>query len=63
LFESVVVVAFQNTFHVKIHQNNIFFIFKKLFLRLVYQNDSKYIKKLIFNNFFKIIIKHGANNI
>jgi len=55
LFESVVAVAFQNTFHVKIHQNNIFFIFKKLFLRLVYQNDSKYIKKLIFNNFLKFL--------
>jgi hypothetical protein len=27
LFESVVTVAFQNIFHLKIHQNNIFFIF------------------------------------
>jgi hypothetical protein len=30
------------------HQNNIFFIFKKLFLRSVHQNDSKYTKKINF---------------
>jgi hypothetical protein len=27
LFESVAMVAFQNVFHLKIHQNNVFFIF------------------------------------
>ena len=48
MFESVIVV----TFRVEIYQNNIFFIFKKLFLRSAHQNDSKYIKNLIFNNFF-----------
>jgi hypothetical protein len=32
----------------------IFFIFFKLFLKLAYQNNSKHIKKLIFNkNFFE----------
>jgi hypothetical protein len=31
------------------YQNNIFFIFKKLFLRSAYQNNPKYTKKLIFN--------------
>jgi hypothetical protein len=43
----MVVVAFQNIFHTEMHQNNIFFIFKKLFLRSTHQNDSKDIK--IFN--------------
>jgi hypothetical protein len=49
LFGSVVAVVFQNVFHAEMHQNNIFFYFFKLFLRLAYQNDPKYIKKLIFN--------------
>jgi len=53
LFENVVAVAFQNTFHVEIHQNVVFFIFlKKLFLKSIYQNDPKHIKKLIFHKFF-----------
>jgi hypothetical protein len=30
------------------HQNDIFFIFKKLFLRSAYQNDPKHTKKLKF---------------
>jgi hypothetical protein len=48
LFENVVAVAFQNT-----HQNVVFFIFlKKLFLKSIYQNDPKHIKKLIFHKFF-----------
>jgi hypothetical protein len=42
---SVVAVAFQNTFHSEIHQNNIFFIFKKLFLTSAHQNDMKTPKK------------------
>jgi hypothetical protein len=45
VFVSVVAVAFQSAFHSKIHQNNIFFIFKKLFLTSVYQNDLKILKK------------------
>jgi hypothetical protein len=39
--ESVVAVAFQNVFRSEIHQNNIFFYFKKIFLTLVHQNDLK----------------------
>jgi len=45
VFESVVAVVFQSFFCSKIHQNNIFFIFKKLFLILAYQNDMKTQKK------------------
>jgi hypothetical protein len=44
VFRSVVAVAFQNTFHSETHQNNIFFIFKKLFLILIHQNNLKKIK-------------------
>jgi hypothetical protein len=51
LFESVVAIVFQNVFHTEMHQNNFYFIFKKLFLKSVYQNDPKHIKKL---NFLKI---------
>jgi len=39
MFKSVVTVILQNVFHVKIYQNNIYFL--KLFLKLTYQNDSK----------------------
>ena len=35
-------VAFQNTFHIKIHQNNIFFYFLKLFLKSSHQNNLKH---------------------
>jgi hypothetical protein len=38
---NVVAVAFQNILYLKMHQNNIFFIFKKLFLISVHQNDLK----------------------
>jgi hypothetical protein len=53
LFGSVVVIVFQSVFHAEIHQNDIFFIFKKLFLRSAHQNDPKYkkilnLKKYIF---------------
>jgi hypothetical protein len=41
VFRNIVAVAFQNTFHLKIHQNNIFFILKKLFLISTHQNDPK----------------------
>jgi hypothetical protein len=37
----VVAVAFQSVFYLKMHQNNYFFIFKKLFLISVHQNDLK----------------------
>jgi len=45
----VVAVAFQSAFRVEMYQNDIFFILKKLFLRLTHQNDPKYTKKLIFS--------------
>jgi hypothetical protein len=45
VFDSVVAVAFQIVFYVKIHANNIFFIFKKIFLTSAHQNDLKTLKK------------------
>jgi hypothetical protein len=42
LFESVGAVVFQSIFHAKMHQNDIFSFFKKLFLRSEYQNDPKH---------------------
>jgi len=49
LFGSLVVVAFQSVFRAEMHQNDVFFfIFKKLFLRSVHQNDSKHTKNLNF---------------
>jgi hypothetical protein len=47
----MIAVIFQIIFHVKIYQNDIIFIFLKLFLRLAYQNDSKHI------NFFNFLLK------
>jgi hypothetical protein len=47
VFGSVVAVVFQNIFHSKIYQNNIFFIFKKLFLTSAHQNNLKISKKNI----------------
>jgi len=44
LFGSVVAVAFQSTFRAEMHQNDVFFIFKKLFLRSAHQNNSKHTK-------------------
>jgi hypothetical protein len=48
MFGSVVTVAFQSAFHSKMHQNDVFLFFKKLFLRYTHQNDSKYTKKINF---------------
>jgi hypothetical protein len=48
LFGNVVVVTFQKNFRVEMNQNDIFFIFKKLFLRLAHQNDPKNTKKIKF---------------
>jgi hypothetical protein len=45
VFGSVVAVAFQSVFHSEMYQNNIFFIFKKLFLASAHQNDLKTLKK------------------
>jgi len=49
MFGSVVVIDFQNIFRTEMHQNNIFIIFKKLFLRFAYQNNSRHTKKINFN--------------
>ena len=38
---SVVVVTFQSIFYLEMHQNNIFFILKKLFLISSHQNNLK----------------------
>jgi hypothetical protein len=40
----MVVVVFQITFRAKMHVNDIFFIFLKLFLISSHQNDPKHIK-------------------
>jgi len=48
VFNSVVMVAFQITFRAEIHTNDIFFIFKKLFLTAAHQNDPKHIKYIKF---------------
>jgi hypothetical protein len=44
----MVAVTFQSVFRAEMHQNNIFFIFLKLFLKSVYQNDTKHIKNKFF---------------
>jgi hypothetical protein len=42
MFATIIAIVFQSVFHLEKHQNNIFFfIFKKLFLILVHQNDRK----------------------
>jgi hypothetical protein len=46
LFQSMVVVAFQSTFHLEMYQINIFFIFKKLFLKSAHQNNLKIQKNI-----------------
>jgi hypothetical protein len=54
----VVVVAFQITFRVEMYQNDIFYIFKKSFLRSASQNDPKY---YFFFNFLQEKIKFFRN--
>jgi hypothetical protein len=39
---------FKVFFHAEMHQNNVFFIFKKLFLRSAHQNDPKHTKNWFF---------------
>ena len=41
MFESVVTIVYQNEFRSEIYENNVFFIFKKLFLTSAHQNDSR----------------------
>jgi hypothetical protein len=42
----VVAVTFENAFYAEVNQNDIFFIFKKLFLRSAHQNNPKHLKKI-----------------
>jgi hypothetical protein len=63
LFGNVIVVAFQSVFRAEMHQNDIFFIFKKLFLRSGHQNDPKNTKKLIFSKKKLILEEHIKINI
>jgi len=46
LFGNIVAVAFQNTFHLEMYQNNIFY-FLKLFLTSAHQNNMKTLKKIL----------------
>jgi len=41
MFEKVILIAVQSDFHWEIFQNNIFFIFLKLFLTSAHENDLK----------------------
>jgi hypothetical protein len=45
MFGIIVAVVAQSIFHLEMHQDDIFFIFKKLFLISAYQNNPKTIKK------------------
>ena len=45
---SVVAVAFQITFRAEMHADDVFFIFKKLFLRSTHQNNLKHTKHIKF---------------
>jgi hypothetical protein len=46
VFGSVVAIAFQSAFYFEMHQKNIFFFKKKLFLISVHQNDMKTSKNI-----------------
>jgi hypothetical protein len=42
----VVAIVFQSVFCSEMHQNNVFFILKNLFLTSAHQNDPKKLKKI-----------------
>jgi hypothetical protein len=48
VFGSVVASAFQITFRAKMHANDVFSFFKKLFLTSAHQNDPKYTNHIQF---------------
>jgi hypothetical protein len=48
VFGSVVAGAFQITFRVKMHANDVFSFFLKLFLTSAHQNDSKHTNHIKF---------------
>jgi len=45
MFGSIVTIVFQSVFYSEIHQNNFYFILKKLFLTPAHQNNSKIMLK------------------
>jgi len=47
-FKMVIIVVFLNIFYLKIYLNNIFFIFKKLFLTPARKNNMKILKNINF---------------
>jgi hypothetical protein len=47
-FKMVIIVVFLNIFYLKIYLNNIFFIFKKLFLTPARKNNMKTLKNINF---------------
>ena len=46
MFGSVIAIAFQITFRVEMHVNDVFFIFFKLFFTSAHQNDPKHIDRI-----------------
>jgi hypothetical protein len=48
LFKSVVMVAFQNIFHIEMHQKDIFFYFLKIIFEISTSKQSKILKKINF---------------
>jgi len=48
MFGSMVTVAFQIIFHAEMYANDVFFIFKKLFLTSAHQNDPKHANHIKF---------------
>jgi hypothetical protein len=50
MFRNIVVVAFQSTFHLKIHQKNIFFYFLKIIFDINALKQSKNTKTILILN-------------
>jgi hypothetical protein len=48
MFDSVVAIAFQITFHDEMHANDVFSFLKKLFLTSAHQNDPKHTNHIKF---------------
>jgi hypothetical protein len=49
VLRSVIAVIFQSAFHLEMHQNDVFFYFKKISLEIGTSKQSENIKKLIFS--------------
>jgi flagellar biosynthesis protein FlhB len=48
-FLILILVVFQSVFHAEMHQNNIFFIFKKIIFKISASKRFKTLKKLFFS--------------